>query len=112
MGGRDVCAFAGALWSAKPQTTAGATTHKIPRAHGGMNVNGASPILPLSLPGPRSKLISFVQAVRHCVAERRCVMRQLEWCPGAELNHRHLHFQCSALPTELPGRRIRRTADV
>src|SRR5262249_17421164 len=24
-------------------------------------------------------------------------------CPGAELNHRHLHFQCSALPTELPG---------
>src|SRR5579863_3047897 len=27
-----------------------------------------------------------------------------KWCPGAELNHRHLHFQCSALPTELPGR--------
>src|SRR5437588_5935750 len=27
------------------------------------------------------------------------------WCPGAELNHRHLHFQCSALPTELPGQR-------
>src|SRR5438309_7498706 len=26
------------------------------------------------------------------------------WCPGAESNHRHLHFQCSALPTELPGR--------
>src|SRR5438094_5382361 len=31
-----------------------------------------------------------------------------KWCPGAELNHRHLHFQCSALPTELPGRRARR----
>src|SRR5262249_6082794 len=30
------------------------------------------------------------------------------WCPGAELNHRHLHFQCSALPTELPGRRAPR----
>src|SRR5271154_3582511 len=29
--------------------------------------------------------------------------RKIEWCPGAELNHRHLHFQCSALPTELPG---------
>jgi hypothetical protein len=29
--------------------------------------------------------------------------RLLVWCPGAELNHRHLHFQCSALPTELPG---------
>jgi hypothetical protein len=28
---------------------------------------------------------------------------KLLWCPGAELNHRHLHFQCSALPTELPG---------
>src|SRR5262245_24777263 len=28
------------------------------------------------------------------------------WCPGAELNHRHLHFQCSALPTELPGRTL------
>src|SRR5437764_4983523 len=25
------------------------------------------------------------------------------WCPGAESNHRHLHFQCSALPPELPG---------
>lgn len=23
--------------------------------------------------------------------------------PGADLNRRHLHFQCSALPTELPG---------
>src|SRR5262249_39559214 len=32
------------------------------------------------------------------------------WCPGAELNHRHLHFQCSALPTELPGRRACRPA--
>ena len=30
------------------------------------------------------------------------------WCPGAELNHRHLHFQCSALPTELPGRLTQR----
>jgi hypothetical protein len=30
---------------------------------------------------------------------------QKGWCPGADLNHRHLHFQCSALPTELPGRR-------
>src|SRR5262249_35069952 len=29
-----------------------------------------------------------------------------EWCPGAESNHRPLHFQCSALPTELPGRSI------
>ena len=30
-----------------------------------------------------------------------------EWCPGAELNHRHLHCQCSALPTELPGHTAR-----
>ena len=27
-----------------------------------------------------------------------------EWCPGAELNHRHCDFQSHALPTELPGR--------
>src|SRR5215218_10358983 len=27
-----------------------------------------------------------------------------EWCPGAELNHRHTDFQSVALPTELPGR--------
>ena len=27
-----------------------------------------------------------------------------EWCPGAELNHRHEDFQSTALPTELPGR--------
>lgn len=26
------------------------------------------------------------------------------WCQGAELNRRHLHFQCSALPAELPWR--------
>src|SRR5262249_40566862 len=32
------------------------------------------------------------------------------WCPGAESNHRHQHFQCCALPTELPGRRPRRAA--
>ena len=29
-----------------------------------------------------------------------------EWCPGADLNHRHPHFQCDALPTELPGHRV------
>lgn len=27
-----------------------------------------------------------------------------EWCPGADLNHRHADFQSAALPTELPGR--------
>ena len=27
----------------------------------------------------------------------------LEWCPGAESNHRHADFQSAALPTELPG---------
>jgi hypothetical protein len=26
-----------------------------------------------------------------------------DWCPGAELNHRHADFQSAALPTELPG---------
>jgi hypothetical protein len=25
------------------------------------------------------------------------------WCPETDLNCRHLHFQCSALPTELSG---------
>ena len=28
--------------------------------------------------------------------------REAEWCLGAELNHRHPHFQCGALPAELP----------
>jgi hypothetical protein len=27
----------------------------------------------------------------------------VEWCPGAESNHRHCDFQSHALPTELPG---------
>ena len=27
----------------------------------------------------------------------------LDWCPGAESNHRHADFQSAALPTELPG---------
>src|ERR1700760_3108660 len=26
-----------------------------------------------------------------------------KWCPGAESNHRHVDFQSTALPTELPG---------
>jgi hypothetical protein len=29
--------------------------------------------------------------------------REKEWCPGADLNHRHADFQSAALPTELPG---------
>lgn len=29
----------------------------------------------------------------------------IEMWPGADSNRRHLHFQCSALPTELPGRK-------
>src|SRR5689334_9018676 len=31
-----------------------------------------------------------------------------EWCPGADLNHRHADFQSAALPTELPGPIFRR----
>ena len=27
-----------------------------------------------------------------------------KWCPGTESNHRHVDFQSTALPTELPGR--------
>ena len=26
-----------------------------------------------------------------------------KWCPGTESNHRHVDFQSTALPTELPG---------
>src|SRR5262245_284221 len=40
---------------------------------------------------------------RRTRADRRERGRTGGWCPGAESNHRHLHFQCSALPTELPG---------
>jgi hypothetical protein len=32
--------------------------------------------------------------------------QEKEWCPGADLNHRHEDFQSTALPTELPGHRI------
>ena len=28
-----------------------------------------------------------------------------EWCPEADLNHRHADFQSAALPTELSGHR-------
>ena len=31
------------------------------------------------------------------------VWTEIEWWPGAELNHRHADFQSAALPTELPG---------
>ncbi len=30
--------------------------------------------------------------------------QKVEWCPGADSNHRHADFQSAALPTELPGR--------
>jgi hypothetical protein len=36
-------------------------------------------------------------------SENRSHPRKLEWCPGAESNHRHADFQSAALPTELPG---------
>jgi hypothetical protein len=49
-------------------------------------------------------------ATRRTGADGKERGRRDRWCPGAELNHRHLHFQCSALPTELPGRRGRPTA--
>ena len=29
--------------------------------------------------------------------------KSLEWCPEADLNHRHADFQSAALPTELSG---------
>ena len=29
-----------------------------------------------------------------------------KWCPGAESNHRHVDFQSTALPTELPGQTV------
>jgi hypothetical protein len=28
---------------------------------------------------------------------------EIEWCPEADLNHRHADFQSAALPTELSG---------
>ena len=31
---------------------------------------------------------------------------RVEWWPGPESNQRHPHFQCGALPTELPGRNV------
>jgi hypothetical protein len=49
-------------------------------------------------------------ATRRTGADGKERGRRDRWCPGAELNHRHLHFQCSALPTELPGRRACRAA--
>jgi hypothetical protein len=33
----------------------------------------------------------------------RTIFKRENWCPGAELNHRHRDFQSRALPTELPG---------
>src|SRR5436190_1252610 len=30
-----------------------------------------------------------------------------KWCPGTESNRRHEDFQSSALPTELPGRKVK-----
>ncbi len=38
----------------------------------------------------------------------RASLGDLVWWPGTESNRRHEHFQCPALPTELPGRRERR----
>ena len=32
----------------------------------------------------------------------------VQWCPGADLNHRHADFQSAALPTELPGHFVNR----
>jgi len=34
---------------------------------------------------------------------KRNDLSELEWCPEADLNHRHADFQSAALPTELSG---------
>ena len=31
------------------------------------------------------------------------LVREIKWCPEADLNHRHADFQSAALPTELSG---------
>ena len=35
--------------------------------------------------------------------EKHKHIKYLEWCPEADLNHRHADFQSAALPTELSG---------
>ncbi len=40
-----------------------------------------------------------------CGAVKKADARISCWCQGAESNRRHQHFQCCALPTELPWRR-------
>ena len=37
----------------------------------------------------------------------RWLRSRVEWWPGPESNQRHPHFQCGALPTELPGPGLR-----
>ena len=37
------------------------------------------------------------------MSEKRRHIKGLEWCPEADLNHRHADFQSAALPTELSG---------
>ena len=34
-------------------------------------------------------------------------IKGMEWCPEADLNHRHADFQSAALPTELSGHPVR-----
>ena len=62
---------------------------------------GAKTVLPRFLPRPWS-----VSAAHSARFADEWELNHGQWCPGAELNHRHRDFQSRALPTELPGRRL------
>src|SRR6202011_2444953 len=71
-------------------------------------------VSPYPVQGPTAQVLRTVaeQPRYHAASIAACPcatrVEAWRWCPGAESNHRHLHFQCSALPTELPGRRALR----
>ena len=64
-----------------------------------------------ALGSPVTEPVIQAAGVRGSPALRRSVqkshdsgqMKMLEWCPGAESNHRHEDFQSTALPLSYPG---------
>ena len=100
--------FSPVLSRTKPQSRASASAE---RPFVCVNAAGAQPMGTFATPvalrlrkGLRASPSACPRAVRlnHGLVEH-CGCLEKKWCPGSESNQRHRHFQCRALPTELPG---------
>ncbi len=83
----------------RPTAEAGAGSRAAPQQEGGNIIRPQAQLSQRAASGPEPVLLSSGP-----IRSSSRGVRKKGWCRGADSNCRHLHFQCSALPTELPRR--------